>query len=135
LGLRLASGWLERADRLTLPVTMATGLLLGVAVTLTSVGAGALGVVALLALYPLRLSGDRLVATDIAHALPITLIAGTTHAALGHVDLHVLVYLLIGSIPGVLLASRTTVRLPAPLTNALVAIMLAFVSERMLFGR
>jgi uncharacterized membrane protein YfcA len=111
-----------------------TGLLLGVAVTLTSVGAGALGVVALLALYPLRLTGDRLVATDIAHAVPVTAIAGATHAMLGHVDLHVLAFLLAGSIPGVLMASRATVRLPAPLTNTLVAIMLAFVSKRMLFG-
>jgi uncharacterized membrane protein YfcA len=135
LGLRLTSTWLERAERYTLPLTVVTGLLLGVAVTLTSVGAGALGVVALLALYPLRLTGDRLVATDIAHALPVTALAGATHAMLGHVDLHVLGFLLSGSIPGVLLASRATVRLPAPLTNALVALMLVFVSQRMLFGK
>jgi uncharacterized membrane protein YfcA len=135
LGLRLTSVWLERAERYTLPLTIATGVLLGVGVTLTSVGAGALGVVALLALYPLRLTGDRLVATDIAHALPVTAIAGATHVWLGHVDLHVLRFLLTGSIPGVLLASRASVRLPAPLTNALVAVMLAFVSERMLFGK
>jgi uncharacterized membrane protein YfcA len=134
VGLRFTSVWLERAERFTLPLTVVTGLLLGVAVTLTSVGAGALGVVALLALYPLRLTGDRLVATDIAHAVPVTAIAGATHAMLGHVDLHVLAFLLAGSIPGVLMASRATVRLPAPLTNTLVAIMLAFVSKRMLFG-
>jgi uncharacterized membrane protein YfcA len=135
LGLRLTSVWLERAERYTLTLTVATGVLLGVGVTLTSVGAGALGVVALLALYPLRLTGDRLVATDIAHALPVTAIAGATHALLGHVDPHVLGFLLAGSIPGVLIASRATVRLPAPLTNTLVAIMLAVVSERMLFGK
>ena len=135
LGLRLTSTWLERAERYTLPLTVVTGLLLGIAVTLTSVGAGALGVVALLALYPLRLTGDRLVATDIAHALPVTALAGATHAMLGHVDLRVLGFLLSGSIPGVLLASRATVRLPAPLTNALVALMLVFVSQRMLFGK
>ena len=134
LGLRLTSTWLERAERYTPPLTVLTGLLLGVAVTLTSVGAGAMGVVVLLALYPLRLTGDRLVATDIAHALPLTAIAGATHALLGHVDVGVLGYLLTGSIPGVLVASRVTVRLPAPLTNTLVAIMLAFVSKRMLFG-
>lgn len=135
LGLRLTSVWRERAERYTLPLTVATGLLLGAAVTLTSVGAGALGVVALLALYPLRLTGDRLVATDIAHALPVTAIAGATHALLGHVDLYLLGFLLAGSIPGVLLASRATVRLPAALTNTLVAIMLAFVSQRMLFAK
>lgn len=126
---------LERAERYRFALTVVTGILLGVAVTLTSVGAGALGVVALLALYPLRLTGDRLVATDIAHALPVTALAGATHALMGHVDLHVLGFLLAGSIPGVLLASRATVRLPAPLTNALVAVMLAFVSHRMLFGK
>jgi uncharacterized membrane protein YfcA len=135
LGLRLTSVWLQRAERLTFPLTVATGLLLGVAVTLTSVGAGALGVVALLALYPLRLTGDRLVATDIAHAVPVTAVAGASHALLGHVDPHVLGLLLAGSVPGVLLASRATVRLPAPLTNALVAIMLAFVSLRMFANR
>ena len=134
LALRLTSGSLERAERFTFPMTVVTGLVLGVAVTLTSVGAGALGVVALLALYPLRLTGDRLVATDIAHALPVTAVAGATHAMLGHVDMQVLAYLLAGSIPGVLLASRATVRLPAPLTNTFVAIMLAVVSQRMLFG-
>jgi uncharacterized membrane protein YfcA len=135
LGLRLTSVWLQRAERFTLPLTVATGLLLGVAVTLTSVGAGALGVVALLALYPLRLTGDRLVATDIAHAVPITAVAGASHALLGHIDLHVLGFLLTGSVPGILLASRATVRLPAPLTNALVAIMLVFVSHRMFVSR
>jgi len=135
LGLRLTSVWLQRAERYTLPLTIITGLLLGAAVTLTSVGAGALGVVALLALYPLRLTGDRLVATDIAHAVPITIVAGAAHALLGHVDFSLLLYLLAGSIPGVLLASRASVKLPAPLTNALVAVMLAFVSERMLFGK
>jgi uncharacterized protein len=135
LGLGLTSVWFQRAERFTLPLTVATGLLLGVAITLTSVGAGALGVVALLALYPLRLTGDRLVATDIAHALPVTALAGASHAMLGHVDLHVLGLLLAGSVPGVLLASRATVRLPAPLTNALVAIMLAFVSHRMFVSR
>lgn len=134
LVLKVTSASLERAERFTLPLTVITGLLLGAGITLTSVGAGALGVVALLALYPLRLTGDRLVATDIAHALPVTALAGATHAMLGHVDPGVLGYLLTGSIPGVLLASRASVRLPAPLTNTLVAIMLAFVSKRMLFG-
>jgi uncharacterized protein len=135
LGLKLTSTWLERAERFTLPLTVVTGVLLGVGVTLTSVGAGALGVVALLALYPLRLTGDRLVATDIAHALPVTVIAAAGHAMLGHVDSNVLVLLLIGSIPGVLLASRAAIRLPPALTNTLIAIMLGIVSERMLLAK
>ena len=135
LGLKLTSTWLERAERFTLPLTVVTGVMLGVGVTLTSVGAGALGVVALLALYPLRLTGDRLVATDIAHALPVTAIAAAGHAMLGHVDSNILVLLLIGSIPGVLLASRAAIRLPPALTNTLIAIMLGIVSERMLLAR
>jgi uncharacterized protein len=135
LGLKMTSAWLERAERFTLPLTVITGVMLGVGVTLTSVGAGALGVVALLALYPLRLTGDRLVATDIAHALPVTAIAAAGHAMLGHVDSNILVLLLIGSIPGVLLASRAAIRLPPALTNTLIAVMLGIVSERMLLAR
>ncbi len=125
---------LEQVERHKVLLTALAGLMLGVAVTLTSVGAGALGVVMLLALYPLRLTSDRLVATDIAHALPITLIAGLGHAFLGHVNLNVLATLLLGSIPGVLIASRITVRLPARMTRILIALMLGAVSERLLFG-
>jgi len=135
LGVKLTATWLTRAERFTLPLTIAAGVMLGVGVTLTSVGAGALGVVALLALYPLRLGGDRLVATDIAHALPVTIIAAASHALLGHVEPTMLAYLLLGSIPGVLLASRLSLRLPVQLTNTLVAVMLALVSGRMLFGK
>jgi len=101
---------------------------------LTSVGAGALGVVMLVALYPLRLTADRLVATDIAHALPVTLIAGFGHALLGHVNFNVLAALLLGSIPGVLIASRISIRLPARITRILIALMLGTVSERLLFA-
>ena len=134
-GLKLTSAWVQQAERYTLPMTIAAGVVLGVGVALTSVGAGALGVVALLALYPLRLSGDRLVATDIAHAVPVTLIAAGGHAMLGHIDVHMLVALLCGSIPAVLIASRTAVRLPPQLTHRLIAVMLALASERMLIPR
>jgi uncharacterized membrane protein YfcA len=134
LGLTFTARWVAHAERHTLALTVAAGVLLGVSVTLTSVGAGALGVVMLLALYPLRLSSDRLVATDIAHALPITLIAGAGHALLGHVNLSVLASLLLGSIPGVLIASRLAIRLPQRFTRTCIAVMLGVVSERMLFG-
>jgi len=131
LGLRLAasSGRLERRQVL---LTVLTGMLIGAAVTLTSVGAGALGTVALIWLYPLRLPPDRLVATDIAHALPVTVIAGIGHAALGHVNLSLLACLLIGSIPGILLASRVVFRLPQPITRSLIAAMLVLAAGRML---
>jgi uncharacterized protein len=132
LGIRVTANWLERSDRYKFPLTVATGLLLGIGVTLTSVGAGALGAAALLCLYPLRLTADRLVATDIAHALPVTFVAAMGHATLGHINLQVLACLLMGSVPGVLIASRVVIRIPQTLTRMMIAIMLAFVSERML---
>ncbi len=134
VGLKITARALVFVERYKLLLTAFAGLTLGVAVTLTSVGAGALGVVMLVALYPLRLTADRLVATDIAHALPITLIAGLGHAFLGHVNLNVLAALLLGSIPGVLIASRVTLRLPARITRTLIALMLAIVGERLLFA-
>ncbi|HTB27430.1 MAG TPA: sulfite exporter TauE/SafE family protein [Steroidobacteraceae bacterium] len=131
LGLSFAATWLSGAERHKIALTVVAGALLGVGVTMTSVGAGALGVAVLVALYPLRLPSDRLVATDIAHALPITAIAAAGHAFLGHVNLRVLACLLVGSIPGVILATRATIRLPPQLTRTLIAIMLAIVSERL----
>jgi uncharacterized protein len=131
LGLSFAAAWLSNAERHKIAFTVVAGALLGVGVTMTSVGAGALGVAVLVALYPLRLPSDRLVATDIAHALPITAIAAAGHAVLGHVNLRVLACLLVGSIPGVILATRATIRLPPQLTRTLIAIMLAIVSERL----
>lgn len=132
LGLKVNASALRFADRWTPLLTVVTGLLLGLAVTLTSVGAGALGVVALLYLYPLRLAADRLVATDIAHALPLTLVAGLGHATLGHLDYAVLGYLLLGSIPGVFVASRLAIRLPQPLLRGMIAVVLGVVGCRVL---
>jgi uncharacterized membrane protein YfcA len=133
-GLRFTAVWLKGTERHKVLFTIAAGVVLGIGVTMTSVGAGALGVAALVALYPLRLPSDRLVATDIAHALPVTVIAAAGHAVLGHVDLGALACLLVGSIPGVLLASRATIRLPPQLTRTLIAIMLVLVSGRMLIA-
>jgi uncharacterized membrane protein YfcA len=134
LGLKYTATWLKGAEHHKLALTVTAGTLLGFGVTMTSVGAGALGVAVLVALYPLRLPSDRLVATDIAHALPITAIAAAGHAYLGHVNLRVLACLLVGSIPGVILATRATIRLPPQLTRMLIAIMLALVSERLFFS-
>jgi uncharacterized membrane protein YfcA len=131
LGLTFTAAWLTGAERHKVALTVAAGVLLGLGVSMTSAGAGALGAAVLVALYPLRLPSDRLVATDIAHALPITAIAAAGHAVLGHVNLRVLACLLVGSIPGVILATRATIRLPPQLTRTLIAIMLALVSERL----
>jgi uncharacterized membrane protein YfcA len=133
-GLKFTAAWVTGTEHHKVLLTVAAGALLGFGVTMTSVGAGALGVAALVALYPLRLPTDRLVATDIAHALPITAIAAAGHAVLGHVDLRALACLLVGSIPGVLMASRATIRFPPQITRTLIAIMLIVVSARLFFG-
>jgi hypothetical protein len=131
LGLTFTAAWLHGTERHKVAFTVAAGAFLGIGVSMTSVGAGALGVAVLVALYPLRLPSDRLVATDIAHALPMTAMAAAGHAFLGHVNLRVLACLLVGSIPGVIVATRASVRLPAQLTRTLIAIMLALVSARL----
>jgi uncharacterized protein len=134
LGLRATAATLARAERWKPLATVAAGVLLGVAVTLTSVGAGAVGTVALLYLYPLRLTASKLVATDVAHALPLTLVAGLGHASLGHVNLAVLGSLLLGSIPGVLIGSRLAVRLPEVVVRSLIAVMLLASGLRIFIG-
>jgi uncharacterized protein len=107
-----------------LPRLIATGFLLGVMVTLTSIGAGAIGVVALTALFP-SMAAKRIVGIDIVHAIPLTLVAGLGHMTLGHVDAKVLFALLAGSIPGILIGSRLTLRLPDwALRGTLVAALL-----------
>lgn len=108
-----------------IPLTVATGALLGVLVTLTSVGAGALGAVCLYHLYPRRLTPIRLVATDVAHAIPLALCAGLGHLAFSHVDGALLRDLLTGSIPAALAGAMVSGRVPhATLRTALGAVLL-----------
>ena len=94
------------------PVTVLAGVVLGVLVTLTSVGAGALGAVFLAYLYPLRLTPPRLIATDIVHAIPLAVFAGMGHLWLGNVSFGLLGQLLLGSIPAVMLGAMLSARLP-----------------------
>ena len=109
-------------DKALIP-TIALGAALGVMVTISSVGAGAIGVTVLLMLYR-RLPVARIVGTDIAHAVPLALVAGAGHWFLGSVDLHLLVNLLIGSIPGVIVGSLLSSRAPdAVLRPALAAVL------------
>jgi hypothetical protein len=108
IGLRLER-WLPAPRRDTL--TVVAGVLLGVLVSLSSIGAGALGATLLLLLHP-RLSAQRIVGTDIAHAVPLALVAGIGHASLGHVDWSLLGTLLVGSLPGIWLGARVTRLLP-----------------------
>ncbi|MGE0284371.1 MAG: sulfite exporter TauE/SafE family protein, partial [Rhizobiaceae bacterium] len=89
--------------------TILLGALIGGAVTISSVGAGAIGVTALLMLYP-HLPVSRIVGTDIAHAVPLTLLGGFGHWIIGDVDVLLLANLLIGSIPGVVIGSYLSSR-------------------------
>jgi uncharacterized membrane protein YfcA len=106
------------------PLTILAGAILGLLVTLTSVGAGTLGAVMLVYLYPLRLTPPRLIATDIVHAIPLVLFAGMGHLLIGNMDFALLGNLLLGSIPGVLLGSRLSTRLPHVLLRGLLAVVL-----------
>lgn len=114
------------------PLTVASGALLGVLVTLTSVGAGALGVVVLSYLYPLRLTPSRLIATDIVHAIPLALFAGIGHLMVGHVDFALLGWLLVGSIPGVLIGAKLSSRLPARVLRIALALVLTAVAVKLI---
>src|SRR5512143_759091 len=91
--------------------TVLVGMVLGVLVSISSVGAGAIGVIALIMLYP-QLPMARIVGSDIAHAVPLTLIAGTGHWMMGSVDWHIMGSLLAGSLPGIFLGSYCAVRIP-----------------------
>ena len=115
----------------TAPLTVLTGLLLGVLVTISSVGAGALGMTLLVILYPgVRLV--RLVGTDVAHAVPLTLVAGMGHLILGAVNWPLLVSLLIGSVPGITIGSHMSARLPERVLRPILAVVLLLVGMRML---
>ncbi len=110
--------------------TVATGAFLGAAVTFSSVGAGAVGVTALMLLFP-ALATVRIVGTDIAHAVPITLVAGAGHALLGNVDYPLLGSLLVGSLPGIWLGSRLARKLPELYLSRALAVTLLVVGGRM----
>ena len=125
-----------RTGMLTAPqvtrCTVAVGALLGVLVTITSVGAGALGVTALLLLYP-RLPMASIVGSDIAHAVPLTLVAGLGHWWMGSTNWPMVMWLLAGSIPGIVLGSYLAVRVPDAVLRPILAATLAAVAGQLLF--
>jgi uncharacterized membrane protein YfcA len=131
--LRMMAPTLDRvtpgqAGRLTIVI----GALLGVMVTISSVGAGALGVTALLMLYP-RARMAVIVGSDIAHAVPLTLVAGVGHWWLGSVDWPLLASLLCGSIPGIVLGSYLSARVPDAVLRPILAGVLCVVGGRLVF--
>jgi uncharacterized membrane protein YfcA len=111
--------------------TILTGAALGVLVTLSSVGAGALGVTALILLYP-ELPIVRIAGSDIAHAVPLTLVAGLGHLFGGGIDTTVLASLLLGSLPGIMIASLFAPRLPDLALRLILAATLTVTGVRLL---
>ncbi|HSC86038.1 MAG TPA: sulfite exporter TauE/SafE family protein [Polyangiaceae bacterium] len=112
--------------------TVLLGAVLGALVTFTSVGAGALGVVVLVALYP-KVRSVRIVGTDIAHAVPLTLLAGAGHASLGGVDYGMLGALICGSIPGVVLGSQLAFRVSERVLKGGLGAILFAVGSKLVF--
>jgi uncharacterized membrane protein YfcA len=117
-------------DRTIARLTIAMGSMLGILVTFSSVGAGAIGVTALVLLYP-QLSMARIVGSDIAHAVPLTLIAGLGHGVMGSVDLHTLVSLLAGSLPGIFVGSSISARVPDTALRYVLAAVLIIVGSKL----
>jgi len=112
-------------------LTVLAGAILGFLVTFTSIGAGALGAVMLLYLYPLRLNAKSLVGTDIVHAIPLTILAGLGHLLLGNVNYVLLLNLLLGSIPGILLGAYLSTYAPEKIVRSAISVMLAVVGLKM----
>ncbi len=113
--------------------TILFGAFIGLVVSLSSIGAGAIGVVVISILYP-HLSAVKVVGTDIAHAVPLTMIAGTGHFLIGNVDFGLLAMLLMGSIPGIYLGSRLSVKVPDRILRIVLACILFGIGIKMIFA-
>ncbi|MGA7325779.1 MAG: sulfite exporter TauE/SafE family protein [Rhodomicrobium sp.] len=132
---RIRNYALARADdptrtRYSGPITVAFGALLGALVPLCSVGAGALGVAVLFFLYP-RLPPARVVGSDLAHAVPLTLVAGLGHWLIGGVDLHILGSLLLGSLPGIFVGSHLAAQIADRILLPILASILVLIGLRL----
>jgi uncharacterized membrane protein YfcA len=122
----------QNSDRSRDIITVSMGVVLGVLVTLTSVGAGAIGTAVLMLLYP-ALRSSNIVGTDIAHAVPLTACAGFVHMLLGNVDFALLFALLVGSIPAIQLGSKVSHHLPDSVLTPLLASILFFLGAKYAF--
>jgi uncharacterized protein len=114
-------------------LTVAVGAVLGTMVSISSVGAGAIGVTCLILLYP-DLPTAKIVGSDIAHAVPLTLVAGIGHWLLGSVDFQVFGFLILGSVPGIVLGSYAAVRVPERALRLVLAATLIAVATKLSFG-
>ncbi|MGZ8257510.1 MAG: sulfite exporter TauE/SafE family protein [Gallionella sp.] len=130
---RRKDGTVYELHHLYLPAaTVITGIVVGALVTISSIGAGVLGTVALLFLYP-RMPSVKIVGTDIAHAVPLTALAGMGHLALGTVDLVLLASLLLGSLPGIYIGSHLSAKVPEKVLRPVLAAMLLLIGLKMMF--
>ena len=120
----------ELDERHTTELTIAMGVVLGVFVSISSIGAGAIGVTGLILLYP-HLPTARIVGTDICHAVPLALVAGIGHWILGSIDWPLLASLLLGSLPGIAIGSHLAARLPETALRLTLATMLFLVGSRL----
>ncbi len=114
-------------------ITVLVGAILGVVVTISSVGAGALGVAVLFFLYP-KLLPIKIVGSDVAHAVPLTLVAGLGHWMLGGVDWALLGALLLGSLPGIWLGTHISAKVPEHILRRLLASMLVIIGSKLVFA-
>lgn len=114
-------------------LTVAAGALLGVLVTMSSIGAGALGAVLLVALHP-NMPAARIAGVDIAHAVPLTLVAGLGHLWLGTVNFTLVANLLLGSVPGIVIGSLLAGGLPDALVRRVLAFVLLYAGARLAFA-
>src|SRR5262249_9657705 len=130
---RSVSDHFSRHPRRQAAATVTLGATLGVLVSVSSVGAGALGVTVLLLLYP-NLPTVRIVGTDIAHAVPLTLVAGIGYSFLGSVYWDVLLSLLVGSLPGIAIGSLLAPRVPERLLRIMLAAVPALVGLRLVLA-
>lgn len=122
----------ELNPQYTVTSTVLVGLLLGVLVSLSSVGAGAIGVIALVLLYP-QLPMAKIIGSDIAHAVPLTLVAGLGHWMIGSVDWHIIISLLAGSLPGIFVGSYFAIRMPERALRLMLATILFVVACRIAY--
>jgi hypothetical protein len=122
----------ELDPRRTAVTTVLIGIALGVLVSISSVGAGAIGVIVLMLLYP-HLPMVKIVGTDIAHAVPLTLVAGLGHWMMGSVDWYVILSLLVGSLPGIFLGSYFAIRIPERALRLILASTLFVVASRIAY--
>lgn len=112
--------------------TVVLGFIIGFVVSLTSIGAGVIGTIGLFLLYP-KIKTTQLIGTEIAHAVPLTLLCGLGHASLGNIDYSLLFSLLIGSIPGMLIGSYSLFKFPEKPIRTILAFLLFIIGLKTLF--